>query len=322
MKLIISIDVEEEGLFSGEYARIPAGVENVRELRRLEFITRDFGFPLTLMVAYRVAEDAACRAVLSAWKERLGAEIGAHLHHWNTPPFQALPYPEPVRSDLMPLSLLEAKFGCLVESLTRHFGERPSSFRMGRFDLGRQVRRLMPQFGLTADSSVVPLRCTAEGIDHFMAPHDPYFLKPGTDGERPVLEAPLTMVPLFRGTRELVHAAALKFPVRFHRFMLRAYRYTSIAGIQPAWFSLGAMKRAVLLHRARGGGVLSLFLHSSELKPGATPDFRSEEAVCRLTAKIRLFLDWLVRTVPVTGITLSDLYTHALGEAEGRLLRE
>ncbi len=314
MRLIISVDVEEEGLFSGEYARVPPGVENVRQLRRLEFITKEFGFPLTLMVAYQVAENPACRAVLSSWKDGFGAEIGAHLHHWNTPPFQVLPYPEPVRADFMPLPLLEAKFAVLAESLKTRFGAPPSSFRMGRFDLGRQVQQLLPEFGIVADSSVVPLRYTAEGTDHFMAPFDPYFMESGAHGGHPILEVPLTMVPLIPHTRDMIYAGVSRLPGRLRSFLLTAYRYTAVTGIQPAWFSLGAMKRAVRLHHKRGGSVLSMFLHSSELQPGATPDFKTEEAVCKLTARIRAFLDWLVETGPVDGMTLSDLHAHMTGE--------
>ena len=42
MKLAIGLDVEEAGLFSGRYLR-KSGVTNVAELRRLEFIPREFG---------------------------------------------------------------------------------------------------------------------------------------------------------------------------------------------------------------------------------------------------------------------------------------
>ena len=99
MKLVISIDVEEEGLFSGLYPRTPPGVTNVAELARLAFIPRDFGLPLTLLVTYRVARDPAACRVLAQWRDRFGAEIGLHLHHWNTPPFADLPDPEPVASE-------------------------------------------------------------------------------------------------------------------------------------------------------------------------------------------------------------------------------
>ncbi len=40
LKLVVTVDVEEEGLFTGRYPRIPPGVKNVQELRRIEFITR------------------------------------------------------------------------------------------------------------------------------------------------------------------------------------------------------------------------------------------------------------------------------------------
>ena len=77
MKLVISIDVEEEGLFSGLYPRTPPGVTNVAELARLAFIPRDFGLPLTLLVTYQVARDPAACRVLAQWRDRYGAEIGA-----------------------------------------------------------------------------------------------------------------------------------------------------------------------------------------------------------------------------------------------------
>ena len=95
MKLVISLDVEEEGLFSGRYPR-ESGATNVAELRRLEFIPREFGLPLTLLVSYRVARDPAACQVLARWRDLYQAEIGVHLHPWSTPPFADLSCPEPV----------------------------------------------------------------------------------------------------------------------------------------------------------------------------------------------------------------------------------
>jgi hypothetical protein len=77
--------------------------------------------------------------------------------------------------------------------------------------------------------------------------------------------------------------------------------------VQPAWFPLASMQLAASLHQRRGGRVLTMFFHSSELLPGATRLFPTEEAVGRLVAKLRGFLAWLVKTMPVQGATLSDL---------------
>ena len=68
------------------------------------------------------------------------------------------------------------------------------------------------------------------------------------------------------------------------------------------------MRLAAGLHRRRGGRTLTLFFHSSELKPGASRLFPTEPAVAAFVAKIRAFLAWLVQTGPVEGVTLSGLY--------------
>ena len=68
------------------------------------------------------------------------------------------------------------------------------------------------------------------------------------------------------------------------------------------------MRLAAGLHRRRGGRVLTMFLHSSELFPGGSPQFPDAAAVDRLVAKLRDFLSWLVKRGPVTGLTLSGLY--------------
>jgi hypothetical protein len=308
MKLVISVDVEEEGLFSGHYARTPPGVTNVEHLRRLEFIPREFGFPLTLLVTYQVARDPAARQVLEHWRNHLGAEIGAHLHHWNTPPFLDPPQPEPVNSEALPSLLLREKFATLVGSLRTHLGVSPISFRMGRFDLGSHAAARLPEFGLRVDSSVVPLRQVSGGPEHFLAPADPYALFPAGPQGPSIIEAPLTQVPFLAGAPGTVARIAAALPRGMGVRLLSGFRYWGVVGIQPAWFPLAAMRRTVRLHRRRGGQVLTMFLHSSELQPGATPQFPTETAVIHLVSKLRAFLSWLAQTFPVQGCTLAQLF--------------
>lgn len=306
LKIAITVDVEEEGLFSGRYPHEPVGVRNVEALHRLEFIPREFGFPLTLLPTYPVCRDPRCREILAEWRDRRGAEIGAHLHPWNTPPFADLGLPEPIPSDLLPPDLLREKLETLLATIENEFGLRPQSFRMGRFDLGRQVSAMLPEHGIKVDSSIVPARRVPGGPDHFLAPERPYLLE-SSSGGLAVLEAPLTVVSVFPRARERLYSLASALRPEKAGKLLSAYRRVAVAGIQPAWFSLASMKLAVRLHRRRGGRVLVMFLHSSELLPGATPGFRTGAAVERLVLKLRSFLHWLVRTVPVEGTALSGL---------------
>ena len=314
MKLVISIDVEEEGLFFGHYPRTPPGVSNVAELSRLAFIPREFGLPLTLLVTYQVARDPAACQVLTEWRERYGAEIGVHLHPWNTPPFADLPHPEPIPSAKLPRELLRDKFANLLSQIGSTLEVAPRSFRMGRFDAGPQVWSLLPEFNLAVDSSVVPL--TPKGIDtrHFLAPADPFLLQALGLKDSKLLEVPVTMVPVLAGTPGLIAHLAALLPLTWGQGLQRSFRYVAAAGVQPAWYPLASMQLAAQLHRRRGGQVLTMFFHSSELKPGASRLFPTETAVQRFVAKIRAFLNWLVQTGPVEGVRLSDLR----GDGDGR----
>ena len=280
---------------------------NVAELSRLEFIPRDFGFPLTLLVSYRVAQDPAACKILARWRDQYQAEIGVHLHPWSTPPFADLPQPEPVPAEDIPLPLLRDKFAHLIKQVQDSLGLTPESFRMGRFDFGPRIHGLLPEFGLKVDSSIVPLTLKGTG-DYFLAPADPFCLLPATPGHPALLEAPLTMVPVIAGPPRALARLAPRLPGAAGRRLLDWFQYVGAAGIQPAWFPLASMRLAASLHRRRGGRVLTMFFHSSELQPGASRLFPTEQAVGRFVAKIRAFLNWLVKSGPVEGVTLSDLY--------------
>jgi hypothetical protein len=308
--LIITIDVEEEGLFSGNYPRAGAGVANVAELRRLEFVHQEFGFPLTLLVTYPVARDPAAREVLVAWQQERGAEVGAHLHPWNTPPYSDLSSPEPIATARLPLTLVGEKLKTLVDCLTEGFQEPPRSFRMGRFDWSAGLLELLPGCGLRVDSSMVPLTFKGEGPQNFLAPADPFWLEVSAAPGVRLLEAPVTMVPVWKSSAKAVHRLAGLLPGKAGQALLSRYRFVGAAGIHPAWFPQFSMRLAATLHRRRGGRVLTLFLHSSELLPGGSPDFPDTASVDRLVAKLRDFLAWLVKQGPVTGLTLSGLHDH------------
>lgn len=306
MKLAITIDVEEEGLFSGHYSRTPT-VANIQDLDRLAFIPLEFGFPLTLLVAHPVAADQAACAVIRRWQDKGWAEIGGHLHPWNTPPLEELPYPDPVPSDRIPEPLLRRKFEALLDILRTKLEVQPRCFRMGRFDIGAQVLKLLPEYGFIVDSSFAPLRAVKNGPDHFLACRHPSWLPAETTGGRPLYEAPLTMQPLLDAAPKLVYRLAQALPAAPRSLLLQTFRTLAVVGVQPLWHPLVSMRRAVALHKRRGGEVLTMFLHSTEIWPGgspAVPDAAAAQAICD---KIRAFLRWLVTTHDIQGVTLGEL---------------
>lgn len=301
LRVVISLDVEEEGLFSGCYASRGCAVRNVELLPKLAPLSDELGFPLTLFCAWTVFAQAPARAVLERMRDRHGAEIGAHLHHWSTPPLAAdAPDGEPVRTHLLPRGLLRQRLRTLLDA-GREFQSAPiTSFRMGRWDLKAELRPLLAEEGILVDSSVCPLRVFRNGPDHFLAPPDPYWVE-GAPG-LPLLEAPITQVPLVPGMERLWHGIARRRPGLADRF-----HFFGALSANPFWHGQAAMRLATRLHVRRGGKVLSLFWHSSEMLPGGSPHVPDEAAARAALTKIFRFCRWLRATFAVEGVTLTGL---------------
>lgn len=299
VKLVVSVDVEEEGLFGGQYAR-EATAANVTHLKRLDFCPREFGVPLTLLAAWSVTQSpAACEAILRH-KEDYGAAVGAHLHHWNTPPLRELPYPDPVPSALVPHDLMRDKLLQLCDTINDRFGTPPRSFRMGRFDWCDSLAPLLEEAGIRVDSSMVPLR-TEIGLDrpdHFRFRARPWQITPS------LLEVPLTADSIADFFAKGADRLGTLLPEKARRRLLRDYSRVAVVGIAPLWFPLASMKLATWLHLARGGRVLNMFLHSSELMPGGSPKVPDEAAANKLAKKIGTYMAWLHTVCDVQGTTL------------------
>lgn len=309
LRVIVSLDVEEEGLFSGHYASENCCVRNVALLRRLAPLSRDLGFPLTLFCAHTAFASAEARPHLAWMRDNCGAEIAAHLHHWSTPPLPSATKlsPEtktdatPIRTDRLPRELLRQRLRTLLKAGQDFQSEPVTSFRMGRWDLKSVVRPLLAEEGITLDSSVCPLRVFKDGPDYFLAPSDPYWVQdaPG------LLESPVTQIPLSRGL------ARLWYKLGSHAEVTDSFHFWGAMSPNPVWHNSFIMRMATRAHMARGGRVLSLFWHSSEMLPGGSPNIPDQEAADALYAKIYDFLSWLSRNYAVRGVTAAQLRAEA-----------
>lgn len=305
--LAVSLDVEEEGLFGGQYARRGCSTTNTACLTRLAPLC-ERGVRPTLFCAHSVLADAASRRDLAAVRDRHGAEIGAHLHHWNTPPL-TLDGPEAdaalgdsaprVPAAAVPDPLMAAKLAGLMAA-GRDFQSAPlTSFRMGRWDLHRNHWPLLAEAGILVDASVRPLHCGATplaGPDHFGAPRNPYWIS--TPKGR-IFEVPLSVTPLLPCLPGLLGRVAPGLRPGFKNW--------GALCLLPVYHPLWAMQAITRLFAARGGRVLSLTWHSSEMMPGGAPHLPDAAAVDRLMSKILAWTDWLMTRWNVRCLTMEQM---------------
>ena len=307
MKLAVTIDVEEEGLFRGNYDPFEAPTTNVSSLELLDHLFLKWKINPTLLVTYQVAKHANHHGLLLRLAERWGGEIGAHLHHWNTPPIHPLPFRPPVPSECMTTQLLREKLESLLEAF-QPLGITPRSFRMGRFSFGPKMCTVLEDSPIIVDSSVAPLRSQYGGPDHLTAPVDPYYLNPldvCRPGDSRLLEVPITIVPIHPAIGSVFQIVNRSPNLKSVSGWI-ASRLLSLP-IQPAWTGISRLKIASATHIRRGGKVLTLFFHSSELAPGHSPLHKTSRDVGLFIEKLDNFFLWLHRRTTVESVTLYQL---------------
>lgn len=305
--LIVSIDTEEDN-----WARSRRGitVANIGELPRLATFLDRLRIRPTYFVTHAVASDERAAELLRAVSAGGRAEIGAHLHPWNTPPLSEAVTPRNSMLKNLPADLQLAKLQTLTATLARAFGTRPQSFRAGRYGLGASTVSALLRCGYQVDSSVTPFVSWQEfddGPTFVGAPLGIYRLAEGREVTQPAEAGPLIEVPLscgfIRGPFSLwggVHRALAAPGLRTLR------RFCRPTVLSPELAPVEAM--VTLSQRLLDRGVRHLHLswHSPSLIPGLSPFAATAPDVARLYASVAEYVDRLAGLTSVTCVTVSE----------------
>jgi hypothetical protein len=317
--VIVSLDTEED---NWNRSRDGVTVENIGELRRLAVLFDRLGVRPTYFTTYQVATDERAADVLREVCDGGRGEIGAHLHPWNTPPLTEAFVPRNSMLKNLPGDLQLAKLQRLTAALAETFDFTPTSFRAGRYGLGREtVAALLCCGGYRVDSSVSPfvnLQAFDDGPTFVGAPIVPYRLAPDRDVRRPAPHGKLLEIPLSYGfsrgpfgfwdpARRLLESA----PMRWLHLAGIAARTGMIKRLAlcPEFQSVGDM--LTLSHRLLEHGVRHLHVswHSPTLKPGLSPFAATAADVDRLYASVEAFLEGLSLITPLIFATVSEAAT-------------
>jgi len=175
--LVVTVDTEEEGLWSGRYLRHGNSCRNVSlGLPRLQNLCESFGIRPTYLVDAAVLDDVDAVRFLDTVHQKGGCEIGAHCHPWCNPPYEEEPSDRNSFLCNLPENLQRAKLKWLTDRITKLFGVRPTSFRAGRYGLDHRGFSILNELGYLVDSSVLPFKddSLAGGRNFERAPFVPY----------------------------------------------------------------------------------------------------------------------------------------------------
>jgi hypothetical protein len=248
--------------------------------------------------------------------KRGAAEIGMHLHAWNTPPLRPLTddddahhpylmeYPEPVLRD---------KVALMTDLLAERFGDSPRSHRAGRWAFNGVYAKALLHHGYAVDCSVTPHvswaghigdPAGAGGSDYRLYPAQAYFVDAdeiSRPGDSQLLEVPMSIMPCRSG---MVNRVRERFSERsLVRRGLNRF-FPPHTWFRPKTDNLDRMLSVMDWVQCHGFDYVEFMLHSSELMPGGSPSFPSEVDIERLYENLEALFE--AASGKVVGATLSE----------------
>jgi len=298
--VFITIDTEED--LWGEFRVRDNPVTNVSRLTALQTLFREFGAVPTYLVNWAVVSDDTACGVIHGLADEGDCEIGMHCHPWHTPPFA-----EPINarnSMLCNLSdeLVEQKLTNLHERISRRIGHETTSFRAGRWGMGRNVAVALEKLNYKVDTSISPtIDWTMEGGPDFTsARHDTYRFVP-SDLHEARADGTLLEVPPTIGFLQGNSPVRVAFRSGFSRGRLAKLRLLGVLDrlrvLNHRWLSPEQANSSDMIRLAKGfvssgHRHLNMSFHSNSLVPGITPFVRDDSGLARFLRDIGGFLEY------------------------------
>lgn len=325
MKVLITIDTEADNVWEHPQT---VTVGSINYIPRFQDLCNRYRLKPVYLCSYEVVASPQFDQVLAGYQEQGVAEIGAHLHPWTNPPFEADPaslsgghtYPSELTIDVF-----RKKVKVLTEIIHAKTGRRPKSYRAGRWGFCAGHIAVLLDLGYEIDCSVTPLISWQDhpgakrgGPDFRSAPVEPYFLDVEDvcrSGHSQLLEVPPTILFTSRAMKSKGFRAAFAA----YRKMLPCKVLNRMLKLDPQWFRpyphmsaarLKAVYRAAL---RRGLPAVEMMFHSSELMPGGSPYGPTEESIEKLYGKFESVFKYLSRA-NCEGATLSQFKDEFLRE--------
>lgn len=293
-KLIITVDTEEEGLWSDSFRAKGNTVENVQGVPALQAVCDNHRLKPVYLINSPVTDDESACKLLNEIRDKDTCEIGCHIHPWNT-----LPSDEPIDSYQsylcnLNIDIQKRKLEKVTESIVNKFGARPTSFRSGRYGLDLAGVKLLESLGYIVDSSVCPFTSYADdgGPDFRGYPWTPYYVgksfresDPSQDG---ILEVPVSFgfnwqsfTRAFHFHEALGNAALKKFRMRG---ILSRLNVLNKIKFSPEKHNAKELITLAQNYAKQDTPCIVMMFHSSSLVPGLSPYVQNDLA-------LRNFLD-------------------------------
>lgn len=297
---LITVDTEGDNLWGWKEGK-SITTHNTHFIPKFQELCENYGFKPVYLTNYEMAQnDAWVRYAKSKAQQGL-CEIGMHIHAWNSPPEYKLVnnYGGNAYITEYPDEVIYKKVEFITKYLRERFETPIKIARSGRWATNDIYFETLHNLGFIGDCSFTP------GVDLSILPG--YSQNIGNDYRKVeksthLLSSGIIEIPMT--TRKIHHLAngtwkhRISALIKGDSMWLRPYRK-----------SLDDMILLSNYVKNEGEDYLEFMIHSSELMPGGSPYFKSEEDVRVLYSILKKYFDWVINT-EYRGTTISDYITN------------
>ncbi len=276
--LCICCDTEEEFDWGGPFLPETGRLTSIDGLQRFQAICERHGAVPVYVVTYVAAQNDALIEFLRDRVDAGKADVGLHLHTWNTPPFEHTFSLANTFQRNLPAALEERKLLHLKVLLEGKFGREIAIHKAGRYGLGVRSICTLAKLGFRLDLSLSPrLRTGSLAADNSIAWGGRPFCLPEHD---------LTFIPntLLRLPRPL--------PTRLPTTMATALagHFARTLRLSAEGVTVEDMISGIRYMTSSEPNMLSFSLHSSSLVAAGNPYSSSEKAVDDILKRVDALL--------------------------------
>ena len=303
-KFIITVDTEGDNLWNWKLDQ-PITTNNAKFIPRFQELCENYGFYPVYLTNLEMSQSKEFQKYIGRKAQEGKCEIGMHLHAWNTPPivekkqkYGGLPYITEYSEQI-----IYEKHQYLKTEIEKYLDVSPKTYRAGRWATNKELFRVLDSLGFIADCSVTPgiswencSGATVAGGNNYRS-----FLNKAYCLTDNMVEIPLTS--------KRIHCPYGKTVKSIVKNMLIGIE----GNLRLATSSLELMMRLTTKIESEENDYLEFMLHSSELMPGGSPYFRTENDIEEMYKEMESYFKWIVEK-DYEGIMLKDYARLVLAE--------
>lgn len=311
---IITIDTEGDNLWSKPDL---VTTRNSNYLPRFQALCESLGLRPTYLVNYEMAECPVFREFGNSALEKDTAEIGMHLHAWNSPPIVPLTDDDNMHQPYLveyPEEIMRDKINRITDILEDNFSMKMTSARSGRWAFNETYARLLNDRGYLVDCSVTPhvswRRYPGDprgngGTDYDAFPEKSYFIDLddiSRKGDSNLLEVPVTIripPPWQNSLFSCFGKGSIPWKILNRLF-------THERWLRPNGKNLNLMIGLLKQVMEEDTDYVQFMMHSPELMPGGSPTFPRKDGIEKLYSDLERLFKMAISQF--TGCTFNEYY--------------